>query len=172
MSQSGATHSERRDIPARCSMVSIIALRGTGAGTRLLTLCRASDYLNGVWSYVAGHVEVGESGWQAARRELAEETGLVPQLLYATSFCEQFYNAANDCVELVPAFVARVADSDEDLVRLNPEHSAWRWVSFDEARSLFPFGSQRDLLAHVEREFVERAPSPWLRVAGAGSVGP
>ena len=150
-------------IPTRCRMVSVIVLRGAGAATRMLVLRRAGDYLHGVWSYVAGHVEAGETGWQAALRELREETALVPESFWATSFCERFYLAASDTIELVPAFVARVAEEAE--VRLNGEHSAFRWVTLDEAFERLPFGSQRDLLAHVRREFVAREPSPFLRLA-------
>ncbi|MBQ4853189.1 NUDIX domain-containing protein [Rhodanobacter sp. B2A1Ga4] len=147
----------------RCHMVSVVVLRGTGKDARVLLVRRAGTYLHDVWSYVAGHVEAGESGWQTALRELREETGLLPATLHATSFCEQFYAAQDDGIELVPAFVARVADNV--AVRLNGEHSAFRWATLDEACGLLPFGSQRDLLAHVRREFVEREPSPFLRIA-------
>lgn len=149
-------------IPVRCTMVSVLALRGQPREPRVLAVCRSGPYLQGAWTYVAGHVEADEAAWQAAQRELAEETGLVPTELYATSFCEQFWSAYTGCIEVVPAFVARVADAA--AVRLNGEHAAFRWVSLDEAAALFPFGSQRDLLAHVRREFVEREPSHWLRI--------
>ncbi|WP_108471543.1 NUDIX hydrolase [Rhodanobacter thiooxydans] len=150
-------------LPVRCRMVSVLVLRGTADDTRMLLMHRTGAYLHGVWSYVAGHVEASESGWQTALRELREETGLLPATLHATSFCEQFYAAQDDGIELVPAFVARVAD--DVAVRLNGEHSAFRWATLDEACELLPFGSQRDLLAHVRREFVEREPSPFLRIA-------
>lgn len=149
-------------LPIRCGIVSVLVLCGAGAATRLLLARRSGAYLDGVWSYIAGHVQDGETGWQAARRELFEETGLVPEALYATSFCEQFYRAQPEGIEIVPAFVARVGEPAE--VRLNHEHSAWRWVDLDEAATLLPFGSQRDLLAHVRREFVERTPSEALRI--------
>lgn len=150
------------ELPVRCTMISVIALRGSGARTRMLLVRRASRHLDGLWSYVAGHVETGETAWQAARRELAEETGLVPLELYATSFCEQFYDVGANCIQVVPAFVARIAA--EAQVRLNGEHSAFRWVTLARAADELPFGSQRDLLAHVRREFVERAPQPVLRM--------
>lgn len=151
-----------KGVSIRCSMVSNVVLRGCGASTRMLLLRRHSSYLDGVWSYVAGHVEEGETGWQAALRELREETGLVPETFYATSFCEEFYDAAGDCIQLVPAFVARVAAHAE--VRLNAEHSAFRWVNLSEAAEALPFGSLRALIAHVQREFVEREPHPALRL--------
>ncbi|HEU4670466.1 MAG TPA: NUDIX domain-containing protein [Dyella sp.] len=150
-------------LPIRCGIVSLVVLQGTGEATRMLLVRRSGDYLGGLWSYPAGHVQPGEAGWQAARRELLEETGLVPDTLYATGFCEQFYRAQPEGIEIVPAFVARV--DEHAAVRLNHEHSAWRWVDLDEAAADLPFGSQRDLLAHVRREFVERAPVDALRIA-------
>ncbi len=150
------------ELPIRCTMVSILVLRGAGAATRMLLVRRHSRYMDGTWTYVAGHIEAGEAGWLAARRELAEETGLVPDSLWATSFCEQFFDAANACIQLVPAFVARVPM--DAVVRLNHEHSAFRWVSLARAARELPFGGQRDLLAHVRREFVLREPHPILRM--------
>ena len=150
-------------LPVRCSMVSVMVLRGMGGDTQMLVARRASTYLAGVWSYIAGHVESGEAGWQTAQRELFEETGLTPEALYATSFCEQFYVPRPDGIEIVPAFVARVAG--DAVVRLNIEHSAFRWVSLKDAAELVPFGGQRELIDHVRREFVEREPSAFLRVS-------
>ncbi len=146
----------------RCSIVSIVVVKGEGADARVLLLKRASEYLRGVWSYVAGHIEPDETGSQAARRELAEETGLTPHTFYATSFCEQFYDAGNDCIMVIPAFVARV--DDDCVVRLNGEHSAWCWLTFEAAMNELEFGSQRDLFSYVQREFIARPPSKHLRI--------
>lgn len=149
-------------LPVVCTMVSIVVLRGTGARSRMLLLKRHGRYLDGVWSYVAGHIEAGESGAQAALRELAEETGLRPERLYATSFCEQFLDHDKHCIQIVPAFVVHVAGNAQ--VRLNGEHDAFRWMSLARAQRELPFGSQRDLLAHVRREFISRTPHPQLLI--------
>lgn len=150
------------ELPLRCGMVSIVVLRGSGANTRMLLAQRRSQYMDGAWTYIAGHIEAGDAAWQTARRELAEETGLVTEALYASSFCEQFYDAGNECIQIVPAFVALVADDVQ--VRLNTEHTAFRWLTLDEAMEQLPFGSQRDLLAQVRREFIERTPPAILRM--------
>ncbi len=152
------------ELPVRCTMVSVVVVRGTAAAARVLLLQRAGAYLSGAWSYVAGHLEPGETGWQCARRELAEETTLVPLALYSADHCEQFYDADQDCLQLVPAFVAMVAD--DAAVGLNEEHRQFVWLDFDEAIARLPFGGQRELFAEVRREFVERTPSPWLRMPG------
>ncbi|MEM9239205.1 MAG: hypothetical protein AAGB07_04435 [Pseudomonadota bacterium] len=49
-------------------------------------------------------------------------------------------------------------------VVLNEEHSAFQWLSFDEARKLVSFGGQRRVLSWIEDEFVTRTPSPHLRI--------
>ena len=153
------------ELRLRCGMVSIVVLRGAGAATCMLLAQRRSQYMDGAWTYIAGHIEAGEAAWQTARRELVEETGLVPEALYATSFCEQFYDAGNDCIQIVPAFVALV--SGDVQVQLNAEHTAFRWLSLDEAMEQLPFGSQRDLLAQVRREFIERTAAAILRMPAA-----
>lgn len=79
-------------------------------------------------------MEAFEKGWQAALRELCEETALVPEDFWTTSFCETFYLAVADAVEIVPAFVARVAT--DAIPVLNDEHSALRWVTLEEAAEL------------------------------------
>lgn len=147
----------------RCSMVSVVVIKGEDTDTRVLLLQRASKHLHGIWSYVAGHIEANETGAQAARRELIEETGLTPQKLFVTSFCEQFYDASSDCIMVVPAFVAHV--SDDCTVQLNDEHSALRWLTIQNAIHELPFGSQRELFAHVQREFIERSPSEYLQIS-------
>lgn len=154
-------------LPVRCTMVSIVTLRRTGTAAEALLLKRRGGYLAGIWSYVAGHLEAGETAWQAALRELREETGFTPRSFWATSCTETFYDRGSECIQLVPGFVAWMEPDAEP--RLNAEHSAWRWLPFAEAMDSLPFGSQRELFAHVEREFIHREPAPALRInIGAG----
>lgn len=146
-------------IPVRCTMVSVVTVRDGG---ETLLLRRGAGYLEGVWSYVAGHLHRGEPGWRCALRELREETGLAPHALYAADYCEQYYDARHEVIEVVPAFVARVGD--DSPVTLNHEHDRARWLPIDAAIPLLPFGGQRRLFAHVRAEFVERRPPRALRM--------
>jgi dATP pyrophosphohydrolase len=142
-----------------CNVASVVALEDKVDQPRMLLLKRARGYLNGEWCHIAGKIEPGEAAWQAALRELQEETGLIPRRFYSADYTEQFYEHERDVVSIVPAFVAYV--DAESVARLNDEHSESRWVSFAEAGTLVVFGGQRRLYEEIEREFVLRRPSKW-----------
>jgi dATP pyrophosphohydrolase len=145
----------------RAPAVVIHLVRPGEDGAEILLL-RRSDTLAGIWMAAAGRVEAGEKGWEAAIREAAEETGLVPHTLYAVDQVEQFYNIARDRVIVLPVFLGLV-ERDAEVI-LNDEHDAWEWLSFDDAIERIEFGGQRQILRFIRAEFIERAPSPWLKV--------
>ena len=149
------------DIPIRAFIVSLVALRRTATRCDVLLLQRAQT-LVGAWCQIAGSIEEGETGWQAAVRELAEETGLTPDTLYSADICEQFYEADRDAITMAPVFVAFIDEAAE--VALNHEHSDHRWVGFDEAVEMVSFGGQRRVLRWIEEEFVKRTPSRHLLI--------
>ena len=130
-------------------------------GPQVLLLRRA-DTLKGIWMSAAGRVEPGEKGWQAAVREVGEETGLTPHTLYSVDMVEQFYNIARDRVVVLPVFLGFVEAGAK--VRLNEEHDAFRWLSFDDAIERIEFGGQRRILRYIREEFIDRTPSPHLKV--------
>ena len=112
-----------------------VVFRRTERGVRLLVL-RA--YRN--WDFPKGRVEPGESEFEAAKREVAEEAGLAAlDFPFGEEYCETLPYALGK--------VARyyLAETDETAIELpvspelgRPEHHEWRWVSFDEAEELLP----------------------------------
>ncbi|HVB50113.1 MAG TPA: NUDIX domain-containing protein [Burkholderiales bacterium] len=110
-----------------------VIFRRTDRGVRYLVL-RA--YRN--WDFPKGSVEPGESQLEAAKRELAEETGLV-----ALDF--PFGEVHQETVPYAGGKVARyyLAETSVERIELpvapelgHPEHHEWRWVDFDEAEEL------------------------------------
>ena len=149
------------EIPIKAFLVSVVVLREGIDGVEVLLLKRNGS-LAGTWCQVAGKIEAAETAWQAALRELEEETGLVPDRLYSADICEQFYEAGRDAITIAPVFVAYVGSDAE--IRLNAEHSAFRWLDFAEAAELVSFGGQRRVLRWIKDEFIDRAPSDFLRI--------
>jgi dihydroneopterin triphosphate diphosphatase len=129
----------------RVSLLDLYVLRGAGASLECLTLRRAlGGRCPGSWEAVHGHLEAGERPDVAARRELREETGLVPLRLYNLSRVELFYQHRQDEVALVPVFVAFVA-SDAPL-ELSAEHDRGEWLPVAEAALRFAWPRERRAL--------------------------
>ncbi len=149
------------EIPIRSFAVSVVLIRESG-GQHEVLLLRRTRTMRGEWCQVAGAIEPGETAWQAALREVEEETNLVPHTLYSADLCEQFYEADRDAISLLPVFVGFVAGDAQ--VTLNAEHSEHCWLGFEEAVALVPFAGQRHLLRHVQAEFAARTPHPLLRI--------
>lgn len=142
-------------------IVAVFALRGAGEGTEVLLLRRANPPA-GTWAQVAGKIETGEAAWQAALRELREETGLVPDSLWTVDTRELFYEPDRDAFTLAPCFVALVPPVAEPV--LDAEHDAFEWLTFDAAIARVSFGGQRRVLRAIREDFVDYAPHPAQRV--------
>ena len=142
----------------KANLVSVYVLRAGAAGLELLTLQRAEQSrFPGAWQVVHGHVEPGEAAWQAASRELREETGLPALRWFRCLHLETFYNPENDTVYVVPVFV--VETTPDARCQISAEHQACAWRSLDEARSLFLWATQRQSIDAVI-EATHRWPQP------------
>jgi 8-oxo-dGTP pyrophosphatase MutT (NUDIX family) len=143
----------------RVSLVDVYVLRGAGPTLECLVLRRAAGgRCPGSWETVHGHIEPEETPTEAARRELAEETGLAPERLYNLSRVEAFYQHRKDEIALVPVFAAFVAA--DAVVRTGEEHDRHEWLPPAEAARRFAW----------PREV--RALEDAVALLGAGAAGP
>jgi 8-oxo-dGTP pyrophosphatase MutT (NUDIX family) len=109
---------------------------------RLLLLRRsAGRSLPGVWQPVTGHRRRGERGLAAARREVREETGLVPGRWWSLEAPALLYDARTDRAGVLPIFVAEVPAGAR--IALSPEHDASRYCSLRQAATLVLWDAQR-----------------------------
>ena len=108
---------------------------------RFLLLKRAgTNIYKYLWQGVAGKIERGESAWQAALRELDEETGLKPKRMFVADHVSKFYEEIGDRINLVPVFGIEVGSEE---VRLSDEHTEFRWMDVDEAEETLVWSGQK-----------------------------
>ncbi len=115
--------------------------RKTKDGIKYLILKRAKTKMyEHLWQGVAGKIEKGEQAWEAAIRELKEETGLDPLKIFVADHVSKFYETHGDKINLVPVFGVEVAS---DIVLLSSEHSDFKWVDYDSACSYLVWKGQK-----------------------------
>lgn len=92
-----------------------------------------------MWQVVTGKVDDGETMVECAKRELLEETGLVPIKFWTLPYVSTFYEPKDDSMNLVPVFGVEVSENAE--VVLSDEHQNFQWLSDEEAFQLLELPS-------------------------------
>ena len=133
--------------------IEVYVFRRRGRRTEFLALKRRpGGTLPGVWQPVTGTLRRGERAVTGARREVREETGLVPRRFWRLEHVTAYYEPRRDAIRFVSLFAAEVAPAD--AVRLSREHTAFRFLSAREAAGRFLWDSQRRGLAAVRAQVV------------------
>ena len=110
-----------------------------------LLLKRAKGKIyQGQWRMIGGKVEPGETSWQAALRELKEETGLVPVQFWTIPSVNTFYEYKSDTVHHIPAFAAEIKFNE--IPDLDDEHTEFEWLSLEGAVSRITWPEQQRLM--------------------------
>ena len=112
---------------------------GDGKGWEYLLLRRTSER-EGFWQGVTGALEPGERLEEAARRELFEETGFVPEELVQIDYSYAFpveerwqHQYGPNVTEITEHVFLAFLDSREEP-KIDPrEHDGWAWCPFEEA---------------------------------------
>jgi len=150
------------ELTVRCKGIAVVLLKKIDHQCQVLLLKRASTILRDAWCYIGGSIEKGEKAWQAALREIQEETGITSVSLYNSNKFDQFYSSADDYIYLAPIFVGYVNEMQDVII--NYEHKEFKWLSFKEAKEMVTLPGNDDVLEFIERHFAMRSPSEWLRV--------
>ncbi len=128
-------------------VIDAYVYRKTAEGLRFLILKRAKTKIyEHLWQGVAGKIEAGEEAWEAALRELKEETGLEPVRMFVADHVSKFYEGYKDRLNLVPVFGIQVDRAD---IALSEEHCAYQWVTFREAVKTLVWSGQKQGLTAV-----------------------
>ena len=130
---------------AKKKLIDLYPYRLKESRAEYLLLKRADDQkYGGQWRMIAGKVETGETYWQAALRELYEETQLKPVKFWTIPSMNNFYEHQSDAILTIPAFAAEI-DRD-DSITLDREHSEATWYTIDQAVDHIHWPEQRRLI--------------------------
>lgn len=122
-------------------------------GLEYLLLKRAKTKMyEHLWQGVAGKIERREEAWQAAIRELKEETGFDPASIFIADHISKFYEAHGDRINLVPVFGIEVNNKN---VILSEEHSEYQWQDFEKALKFLSWEGQKAGLSTVNKMLME-----------------
>lgn len=129
-------------------VVDVYPYRAESVNPEFLLLRRApeAEYA-GQWRMVGGKIEDHEAAWEAALREVKEETGHTPTRFWTLPSVNAFYEWREDRINLIPAFAAALPD---DPV-LDDEHDAFAWLTIREAADRLAWPEQQRLLRLADR---------------------
>ena len=104
-----------------------------------------------LWQPVTGRMNEGETAYEAALREITEETNLTPGEFWVVPNVNSFYNPNKDTVSLIPVFAGRVAADSE--ITISEEHDDYGWFEFEDAIRLLAWPGQRKSAEIINRYF-------------------
>ena len=132
----------------RVAQVQVVVMRPDP--WRILLLKRSEED-GGFWQPITGGINPGEEPKAAAWRELGEETGIHEGRLVDTGYSFEFTMRCTTMTEYVFG-VQAPADTEPDL---SAEHTAYRWVTLDEALALLKWDNNKASVAHIHGQFAK-----------------
>lgn len=148
----------------RYDLVAVYVYRLVDGEPRFLVLRRAAGRpFAGTWSVVYGSSHAGETAVRAARREMAEETGLTPLRLHGINSVDTFFIASTNEIYHCPGFAAEVAA--DAVAKLNDEHDAMEWLDPSAAKARMIWAAQRHTIDEIVQEIIGDGPArPFLEI--------
>jgi 8-oxo-dGTP pyrophosphatase MutT (NUDIX family) len=95
------------------------------------------DFAAGAWECVTGRVDQGEGFSEAVHREAYEELGTKVRIDFIIGTTHFFRGDPKPENELLGVLFCCSIDNPE-AIELSPEHSEYRWITAEEAETLFP----------------------------------
>jgi len=127
-------------------------------GQRVYLLLRHRE--GGHWAFPKGRVEPNEDDLSAARREIAEETGIAAARPLKGFRAYSTYRFSRGGRSISKTVVYFLAEADVGDVRLSDEHTDVAWLEAGEARCRLSYEETRRILDEAEaRIAAEGAPA-------------
>jgi 8-oxo-dGTP diphosphatase len=92
---------------------------------------RGNVFGKGNWAFPGGHLEVGETIEDCAKRELKEETGIEPTKIKLIGIINDIRNIPGQSRQYI-RFVFLIEDFSGEVVNKEPDRcEGWKWFSLD-----------------------------------------
>ena len=126
-------------------LIDLYAYRIVGDQVEFLIFLRSKSKIYAdQWRMIGGKVHDGEAYWEAALRELKEETGLSPEQFWTVPSINNFYEAKTDQILMIPAFAAKMDVNSKPI--LDDEHQRYKWIQVDEVENYIHWPEQQRLM--------------------------
>jgi len=136
------------------NLIEAHVFRESEDGIEFLLLKRDEDQIYpSIWQMVSGKIKENERAFDAAVRELYEETGLKPLIIWSAPKVNSFYSSKSDTINLIPVFAIQV--DKNSVVTISNEHSELKWVNSEEAQKLLAWDGQREAVLLIEKYFLK-----------------
>jgi 8-oxo-dGTP pyrophosphatase MutT (NUDIX family) len=134
-----------------------VVFRRTPENGTLFLLIRDS-YRN--WGFPKGHVEPGEERADAARREVAEETGLADLVIHAlVQDIDWFFRFRGRLIHKTCAFFLMESAAGEVCPQKDEGITACRWLPLEEALKTVSYANAREVLRAAGQQVAALAVS-------------
>jgi dihydroneopterin triphosphate diphosphatase len=108
----------------------------------------------GIWQMVTGSIEDNEKAFEAALREINEETSLTPLNFWVVPNINSFYWTEKDVISTIPVFAALVQPDAKVLI--SEEHCMFKWVEKNEALCLLAWPGQHKSVEIIHDYFMQK----------------
>jgi dihydroneopterin triphosphate diphosphatase len=123
-------------------------------GIEFLLLKRGEkEIYGGLWQMVTGKIRKGEKAYNAALREIKEETGLKPKRFWVTPNVNPFYSHEKNYISLIPVFAAEVQENSK--VMICKEHTEFKWLKPHKAKEILAWPGQRKSIDIITEYFLK-----------------
>lgn len=152
--QQNTTQSPNEKRAKQVISAGIIVFRRTREGVKFLILYHGRNY----WNFPKGRLEKAERSYQAALREVEEETGLKPAELKNVGNFKAFerfsYNRGKE--RIFKVVILYLAETRQPNITVSDEHEGYGWFSFSEAKRIL--GRYQDSIKILQRanQFIMR----------------
>lgn len=112
------------------------------------------QYYPNLWQMVSGKIKDGEKAFEAAIREIKEETNLIPEKLWVAPTVNSFYAPDGDYICMLPVFAVKVNYFSD--IQISSEHVAYKWLQPEEAKNHLAWEGQRKSVDVIVDYFLNR----------------